>query len=208
MNKDVLSDLTSSASDFKRVVWPELSKEIEGGQLLPMETITDSNFAKQFDFLSGIDAWQIHPQYGIRGIASRVQWLDTTTAWYRCHGPYNTFTIRYSRDNGTKTEYAKRCDSILQHNKQGWQFPHLTVQAFIALPIGSGMLLSCAVVRTKALFQFLAEKEKDKFIDPTGRRCYGLKHNSNATFVYVRWDSLPSNVIRIIDHTKDGRKVE
>lgn len=196
MYEDVLHDMTDSASDFLRVVWPELSQVIGGGTLLPMETMTDSVIAREFDILAGIDAWQIHSTHGIRGLATRVQWIDTTR--YR---PYNSFSVRYARDSDTRTEYAKQTASL---GRPGWVSPGLTVQAFVAKPVGHGDLLSCAAVKTERLFGLLSTLEASGFTDrdaPGGIERYGLRRTSNASFVWVSWKFIPPDAIRIIDHT-------
>jgi hypothetical protein len=41
----------------------------------------------------------------------------------------NTFTIRYKRASGAKTEYQKRSEAIL--NNKGYLYPYLTIQAYL-----------------------------------------------------------------------------
>ena len=90
-------DLNDSAFEFHRVVWPAIRDLCGGGELIPVESVTETGFARQLDVAAGIDAWQLHTSEGLRGLASRVQWVSGS-AW-------NTFTIRRQRDSGTATEY-------------------------------------------------------------------------------------------------------
>jgi len=159
-------DLDWSAKAFHDLVWPILQKHI-GGQLIHIEQITEDSFAKNFDQLSGIDAWHIRADKGIRGIASRIQVCDIKFP------PYNTFTIRKSRDSGAITEYEKRKKAIESQN--GWLYPHLTVQAYISEKTG-GILRSFAVAKTKNIIEQIN----------TGQ--YFEKRTGNACFLCVAWD--------------------
>src|SRR5690606_2785567 len=62
-----------SARAFKDLVWPSFADDFPG-ELMPMESVADSHFAKILDMRAGIDAWLLLPESGpVRGIASRVQ---------------------------------------------------------------------------------------------------------------------------------------
>lgn len=121
MRLDVARDLSASASDFSRVVWPAIAHACGGGEIEPVESVTAQGIAKSLDVLSGIDAWQIIGSVGIRGIASRVQW--GTKDW-------GTFTVRYSRPNGTKTEWHK-IQEVANLTERGFIRCHLVVQAYL-----------------------------------------------------------------------------
>lgn len=174
-------DLSASAKDFLRVVWPAIKKPLGGGELIPMEGVTDSNFARRIDISSGIDYWHFSDDQMLRGLACRVQWADRS---------YRTFTVRYSRDSGTKTEYAKRSEAI--HGEGGWLYPHLTVQAFLSPPRGQGALINVAIVPTKDLINAC---EGIASCSPKYRNAGGIRRTSNAQFVYVNWDFLASAII-------------
>lgn len=148
MRADVATDLSASTLAFTSVVWPALSRLVRNGEFIPVEASTASGLARDFDVLAGIDAWQKLPD-GMRGIACRVQ---------SCRVPWDTFTIRYERDSGAETEYAKRLRAI-QDREGGWLYPHLTIHGYVSDADGS--LLSAAVVRTCDLFAFAAEHEHD-----------------------------------------------
>lgn len=146
MRDDVKRDLSASAFDFVRVVWPQMRVFCGGGELMPVESVTAGQFAQALDVRAGIDAWQIHTSHGIRGIASRVQWGDRD---------WGTFTVRYSRSSGATTEYEKRRAAIA--SGAGWLFPYLTIQAYVEKPAREGALLSAAVCRTADLIRYIEE---------------------------------------------------
>ena len=99
MRSDVAASLTKSAESFRSLVWPRISDACGGGELVPVELVTEAEFSRSLDVLAGIDAWQIVTGTGMRGIASRVQLTDRL---------WNTFTIRYSLRSGAATEFHKR----------------------------------------------------------------------------------------------------
>lgn len=158
-------DLSKSANIFVGQIAPLFLKAY-GGKLLHMETIKDSNFAKKFDQLSGIDAWHIYKS-NIRGIASRVQWGNPDNDKY----PYETFTIRYLRDSGTRTEFAKRKQAI--NSSGGWIYPHLTIQAYTDNDYN---LLSFAVAPTATIINVI---NADNFSN--------YNRTGNAIFAIVDW---------------------
>jgi hypothetical protein len=139
--------------------------------LIPVESVTDSAFAKCFDQHAGIDAWQLKTDRGLRGIASRVQWDDQ-----RRDFPYCTFTVRHARDSGAETEYTKRLRALRE--KGGWLFPYLAVQAFFTQPKRAGEILTCAVAKTEDV------------IDMIARDLCRLRRTSNASFWAVPWDEM------------------
>ncbi len=148
MNPDVQRNLSDSAGDFLRVVWPRVSRFCGGGALTPTEAVTSTWMNRQLDTLGGIDAWQLlDDRHTMRGIASRVQWIKPgDPVW-------ESFTIRATTRNGGPTEWQKRCAAI-SDNTRGWLIPHLTIQAYISTPRGAGSLLSAAVIRTTDLYEY------------------------------------------------------
>lgn len=156
-----------SATEFKEVVWPAMGPRLGGGELIPVESVTDSPVANALDMLAGVDLWYVY-RGQIFPIASRVQYGGR--AW-------NTFTIRYSRPSGVATEYHKRLESI----KNGSLYPRLTIQAYVH----NGRLLSAAAVDTQHLMQ-QAERYRHQ-----------VRHNpaDGATFVYVNWDQCADDYI-------------
>ena len=78
----------------------------------------------------------------IRGIASRIQARPRGDSGAF---PYNTFTVRKSRDSGTRTEYVKRREAIADN--EGYLYPHFTIQAYVEKWV-EGPLLSLGIART------------------------------------------------------------
>lgn len=148
MRTDVARDLSDGAYDFLRVVWPAIKPKLQHGELKPVEAVAADDLKQDLDRLAGIDAWHIHYDRGLmRGIASRIQWLAPSDQ------PWRSFTIRMQRPNGSRTEFEKRCEAI-DSPAEGWLFPHLTIQAYVAEPRRSGPLMAAGIVRTKDLYDF------------------------------------------------------
>jgi len=143
--------LKKSSLHFVEYVWPVIKDSIGGGYIIPVEGVTESNFAKNLDVIAGIDAWQIFSNENnmkcMRGIASRVQWYrDKWKNYY----PFNTFTIRHDLMSGNDTEYDKRLYA-LNNNNEYILFPAVTIQSYLSeagLPI-----FSIGVIFTKELFR-------------------------------------------------------
>lgn len=165
---DWRTDLKDSAFEFQRVVWPVVRVACGGGELVPVESVTETGFAKQLDTQAGIDAWQIKSSSGLRGIASRIQWDDGRPSF-----PYCTFTIRKQRSSGAETEYEKRLRAIRE--RQGWLFPYFTVQAYLTQPKRFGDLLSVCVAKTEDV------------IDMIARDLCVTNRTDNALFWIVPW---------------------
>lgn len=163
----VLQAIQRSATQFREAVWPTVGPLLGGGQLIPVESVTDSGMANTLDMLAGVDLWHVH-QNQIFPIASRVQ-----------YGPraWNTFTIRYSRPNGSPTEYHKRLESI----KSGSLYPQKTIQAYVH----NGQLLAAAAVDTRHL------------MEQAGRYIHQVRVNpvDGAKFIYVNWDQCADDYI-------------
>lgn len=170
---DFKSDLNSSSADFLRVVWPAIKVMVGGGEIIAVESVADKGMATMLDQRSGIDAWHLSQDGRVRGVASRVQWTDK---------PWNTFTVRYSRDSGAKTEYEKRKLDI--ESDAGWLYPHITVQAYIAGSKASGgELLSVAVIKTKSLIDACEQIITGDISCSDG----GIRRTSNAVFIWMSW---------------------
>ncbi len=197
-------DLTDSSADFLRVVWPIIRPWMGGGSILPVEGNVDAHLAQALDRHAGIDAWHIVPGKGVRGVASRVQWIEPQRT------PWNTFTLRYARESGTETEFSKRKKS-LAILEDGWVFPSVTVQAYVDYPRGQGNLRSVAVMNTPDLLQafddiltVLHENYANEVIEACiagntsqqpiiswhQKAVAGMRHTSGATFVWCHWDAL------------------
>lgn len=164
------TDLSNSTNDFHRLVAPILRRGM-GGELIPVEGNTDDRLRTLLDTLSGIDAWHMKHEYGLRGIGSRIQWMPAGSA------PYNTFTIRYRRETGAMTEFEKRCQAI--RGDGGWLYPHLTVHAYVREPALGGELLSLGIARTVDVMDYIM-----KHAPPTRK----VHQDGAAEFYCVDWD--------------------
>lgn len=163
---DWKSDLSDSAFEFNRLVWPMCRVACGGGELVPVESVSEVGFAKQLDMHAGVDAWQISTSQGMRAIASRIQWGQS----------WSTFTIRKRRFSGAETEYDKRLRAIRE--RKGWLWPYLTIQAYVSLPRRTGGLLSCAVARTEDVIDMIVEGEA------------WTRRTTNAEFWAVSWQEM------------------
>jgi hypothetical protein len=104
------------------MVWPVVNHLVGGGEIVPVEAVTDPTFAKErLDMYAGIDCWQvIDEKQRIRGIASRMQ---------RTRRIFPSFTVRKTKESGRATEYAKRLYAI-EHSHEGWTRPAVFIQAY------------------------------------------------------------------------------
>jgi hypothetical protein len=118
MNR-VEAAISRSAEAFRSFVWPHLSEPLGGGDLIPVETVTESGFARALDMLAMTDAWQLVNDIGMRGLATRVQWLSPTTPIWK------SWTIRCQLRSGRETEIHK----LLRPGD--WQRPHYIIQAYV-----------------------------------------------------------------------------
>lgn len=130
--------LNQSSADFQRAVWPHFADALGGGELVPVETVTDSAFATLLDTLGMTDVWQIIKPHGMRSLATRVQWGQTNWA---------TWTVRCRLRSGRPTEFQK----LTQYGE--WQLPQYVIQAYIDRP--GGALISAAAIKTRDLQQIL-----------------------------------------------------
>jgi len=179
---DFKTDLSDSAFDFKRVVWPTLQKALGGGSYIPVEEETAKGLTQCLDIYAGIDAWHVDEENKImRGLASRIQW---------CSKGWDTFTIRYKRNSGACTEYEKRIDAI--NGDRGALYPHLTIQAYVT-ERKTGELINVGVVNTKDLFLLASQLM-------TGhpyKDLWGIRETSNATFIWIHWNCIKINDIKM-----------
>ena len=181
MRADVSRDLSKSARCFLDVVWPEIAGCMGRGTLEPVEGVTTDDLRRQLDTLAGIDAWQFCPERGgMRGLATRVQCYD-----------FDTFTIRYGRDSGAETEYAKRLRAIKQRDA-GWLLPPLTIQAYVDADYRS--LRAAAIVHTSDLYLYVEKHLSGHQQNHDRSHVYVRRTHeqgvSGATFIVVPWASL------------------
>lgn len=131
---DVRARLNQSASDFKEIVWPYYADALGGGELVPVETVTDSSFATLLDTLGMTDVWQVLEPHGMRSLATRVQWGETN---------WKSWTVRCRLRSGRPTEWHK----LTQYGE--WQLPQFIIQAYLDKP--GGTLLGAAAIKRRDL---------------------------------------------------------
>lgn len=112
-----------------------------GERIISIEN-SDNKIISLFDRYSGIDAIQITKDNQIRTMAIRVQFGK---AW-------NTFTIRFKRHTGAKTEYEKRLDAI----KNEKLYPNLTLQCYLSPDLKE--ILSYGLIFTKDLYRQIQDR--------------------------------------------------
>lgn len=164
------------------------------GELTSIETV-DEQIAKWFDIYSGIDALHKLDEQ-IRGVAIRCQWRDPR---WRGGYPFDTFTIRYSRSTGTKTEYAKRMEAIF--GDMGYIYPYLTIQAYLDDKNNPNEMLSFAIVKTADLYRFVSNHIGDRDVVGIRQVCDGNE------FLFVEFSKLVDAGCKIITWRKDGTVV-
>lgn len=188
---EVQQDMGDSAHDLLYIVWPCIQQQLGGGEILPVENVESDVMRRTLDIQAGIDAWHQHPHYGLRGIASRVQPADR--AW-------RTFTIRATRSTGSKTEWAKRIDSLLR----GWMVPDLWIHSYVSKD--RQRLLGSGIVKTKDLILYTAKylptvrclKPGDK--PNSGEFVYLRPNGSDGNmFIVVEWNGLKKELVPFIE---------
>lgn len=168
MYNNWVEDLDCSIKAIEKIKYTYLPKIISG-EIISIEN-TDNEVLILLDKYSGIDYIRKN-DCGLQGVASRVQF---GYAW-------NTFTIRYERSTGSKTEYEKRIEQI----KNGYFYPAFTLQAYFDDRTELN-LLSIAIIKTIDLYDIL---EKDEIVKT---------NKSDNVFKYVDWDNIEDGLIKKI----------
>lgn len=160
-------DLLNSISAIEKIKDTVLAKLISGN-IISIEKYNDE-ILLLFDKYSGIDLLRQN-ENGLQGIASRVQFGN---AW-------DTFTIRFSRKTGTKTEYEKRIYQI----KNEYFYPTFTLQAYFDNRNDLN-LLSIAVIKTTDLYSIIETSNKVQ------------TRTSDNVFKFIKWDDIDKDKIKI-----------
>ncbi len=174
------TDLSWSTQVFLGKVAPKM--EAHGYRVYAAESEASDELCRALDIHAGIDF--IAEKSGrMSGIAARCQ---RGKSW-------RTFTVRFERDSGAKTEYAKRCDAI-EHK---FLYPRLTVQSY--LDQSTGELIDAAFCRTDDLMAAVKEGEQSQF---GGDIC--IRRTDNASFVVVPWAWFTSRGKWLLQITSKG----
>lgn len=144
MNGTVTGKWKRSSELFMNHVWPEFAGYCGNGRLQLIELVALDTL-NLLDWYAGIDAFQIVNEMGVRGIASRVQWIAPNTK------RWDSFTIRYELSmSGKPTEYQKRQEA--RKNGMGFIIPYFTCQAYFSK---EDKLLSAAMIKTEELYAYI-----------------------------------------------------
>ena len=95
---------------------------------------------------------------------------------------YKTFTVRFKRKSGVETEYKKRAEAIL--SDKGYLYPYLTIQAYLDKRGDSKDILSCGVIKTKDLYNYIFAN----IADIQKRKC-----QEGNEFLYVPFSVFANN---------------
>lgn len=182
-------DLGKSAKQFVDIVWPNVTDEwFGGGDVAPVEAVSEEDFADKLDQLAGIDYWVVQSDEGMRGIASRVQSGK--------YGDMSTFTVRYRRKSGVDTEFQKRKQAI----ENDYLYPYWTIQAYVQ----RGKVDNAAVVRTDDLIRYIDRGELDVHYGENGTQTDGA-----ARFYYIHWKDLDKYYdVQWLKETNDSMMLE
>jgi len=184
MRAAVEANLSKSAIDMPRFVWPAISDWLGGGDYYPVESAAGTLLTQDLDMYAGIDGFQKRLEKCVmRGIASRIQWGDRD---------WHTFTLRKSRSSKRDTEIPKRLWQ-LAHRHEGYLYPHITVQAYMNEQRTS--LLSVAVAYTHELIPWAVKTFASHRFHRVAYNSTGVWEKESrdldgswATFLAVDWD--------------------
>jgi hypothetical protein len=138
--------LWDSALDFRQTVLPELRKWLPAGRFVPVEDAATSPALSVLDTVAGVDGWLVSGTAKLQGVASRVQYGDTS---------WDSFTVRARLRSGAPTELAKRLEALRDRDGH-YVVPEFTVQAYVTRP-RTGFLSLALLVRTEELYRFIHE---------------------------------------------------
>jgi len=167
---DFSTAMNESREAFVKYVRDPLAT-ILGGKIV--QTEGNGEVGHLLDIHAGIDALLIHPQFGVLGIAVRIQYDKN----------WRTFTVRMKRETQVRTEFAK----LLAAQVNGGITPKLMVQAYVDRE--NGRLLGAAVAQTEDVYQCIAS-------GPCETRQTSDDQIGRAAFHVVDWDTLKNNRIR------------
>lgn len=167
---------------------PKIKSWLGEGEIIPVEAVTKaitndhiSDMAEKLDIYSCIDYWFLLSKGCIRGLASRVQWPNYD---------WSTFSVRYERITGARTEYSKKLHAI----ENDYLYPYWTIQSYLNkkekdLVYGERQeLLNAALCKTKDLILYI--KSGEKGIDYFDR---SVTKRGVAYFYAVPWNLLREN---------------
>ena len=187
MDEKRFAYLSKATQQFIKLAWPILREHTVFTDLFVIEHSKSSQY-QELDMSCGIDLIVTTESGLTYGLASRNQFS------YR----YDTFTIRYERIGGSKTEYAKRCEWI-ESGCEGIG-PQFAIQSYFNAD--GSQFRQMALVRTVDMFHYIQRYEKQAV------ECFGCREidrppfyldrgeKSNLFFV-VPWDELRERDVEV-----------
>ena len=127
-----------------------------------------NDIGDMFDMVCGFD-WFVDTQYGMKGIAIRCQQSTLNKD--------ETFTLRHSRPNLSKTEVQKRIEAI-EHN---CIYPQYTIHAYL-VDRWDSELDYIGIVDTKDMYMAVRDKKVSYNYLPANK--------DGTVGAYVKWQSL------------------
>lgn len=196
--KAVMKDMNYSLKQVERAK-PIIKSLLNGGEIKAVEG-NDNEICLMLDRTCGTDYFQCYGQSDgkldglVWGVGSRFQSIRNG------YKPFNTFSIRKSRESGANTEFAKRKFAI----DNGGIYPYLTMQGYYDEVTGE--ILSLAIAKTKDIWDYIESGNCQ--IRHTGANQIG-----QADFYVIPWDKYEQsgNKIKIyerrsVDNEQGERK--
>lgn len=133
----------------------------------------------EYEFFNIQDSEPIHNvldmHAGIDGFIKKANHLYPVALRIQ-EGRWDNFTIRSKTKHGNDTELKKRIEAIAENSL----YPRYTIQGFFK----DDKLLSCAVIKTEELYQWLKDHPNKVHSDSA------RKHKDDNEFNYIYWDDL------------------
>jgi hypothetical protein len=171
------------AIELSKYLLDYLNNDMKKGQLISTEMLSEQ-LSIMFDQKCGIDCLLEKDNETVAGVALRIQQHQDKN--------WRTFTVRYERSSGAKTEFYKRYMEL--YGDRMAFYPHYTIQAYYDR---GNNLIGCAVAQTKLIYDVITNKgEYDHFnaIYHSGTNVYlQTNRKDNNKFIVVPYDSLIGN---------------
>ncbi len=139
-------------------------------------TIKDDRLFNVLDLQADIDAIWSQREYGVKGMACRVQYGHN----------YKTFTIRKSRPSGASTEHEKLKTAIANKIYNSF-YPHKIIQAYV--DDENGILYGYAIANTEDVI---------KMIDWGRAKIKKVNNDGAAEFYIVNWGEMKKYGYQIV----------
>jgi len=172
MNLEILPDQSrEDDAEFSRTAflrtWPYI-RDLFGPGAEYQTVEGDHPAHPQLDLVGGIDGYIVQG-HTVRTVAQRTQ-------RYESYPRANTFTIRYSRQRGSATEYFKRLEAIQNDDA----VPSLTIQTYFS--DDSQSPVKVGIAHTIALYRWMHEHPDDCQVR--------IAHHGGNSFLVVSWYTL------------------